>query len=95
MSEILIWKDVTSYSRGERDKVEPKAWECRVGTVRLCIHRYIGYSEDQWLGSCHDLGLKNLELCSRGASAQQAQNRLVELISTWVAKLHAAFEALK
>lgn len=22
------WKDVTSYSQGERDKVEPRAWGC-------------------------------------------------------------------
>lgn len=43
------WKDVTSYSQGEKDT--PKVWHARFGEIRLSVHQYVGCG-DTWFTSC-------------------------------------------
>jgi hypothetical protein len=48
----MKWKDVSSYSRGDKERV-PDIWE--IGdrkTVRVCVHRHIHYPKDMWLLTC-------------------------------------------
>lgn len=35
------WKDITSYSRDESEKV-PRSWEMRIGSIRLVVTRIHG-----------------------------------------------------
>jgi hypothetical protein len=61
----IEWKDVTSYQRNERGKVEPKAWEAlfRAG-IRVLVHRYVGYGEDVWLCTCSAVNIQVMQLDS-------------------------------
>ena len=61
------WKDVSSWSRGETDRAEPKTWEARIGMFRLAVHRHIHYPPDTWLASCQPDVLDKLELSSKKA----------------------------
>jgi len=60
------WTDVSSWSRGETDRAEPKAWEARIGMFRLAVHRHIHYPPDTWLASCQPDVFDKLELKSKG-----------------------------
>jgi len=48
------WKNVTSYSRGEKDRT-PRVWDARIGQFRLSVHRHIYFKPDVWLCSCHGI----------------------------------------
>lgn len=58
----LVWKDATSYSQGERGRVPADSWECRTKSLRVCVHRSVGYDPKLWLLSCHDIRLECYEL---------------------------------
>lgn len=40
----MEWKDITSYSKGERGKVEPSTLELRLGERRVIICKHRDYS---------------------------------------------------
>ena len=57
------WKDASSYSRGERGKVEPTAWEivsAPPGRLRICVHRV--HRLEGWFVTCHELRIDRREL---------------------------------
>ena len=60
------WKDVSSWSRDEKDRSQPKAWEAQIGMFRLTVHRHIYYPPDTWLASCRPDVFDKLELRSKG-----------------------------
>jgi hypothetical protein len=44
------WKDVSSYSRGDREKgVPPSSFELAVGKLRLVVTRHIHYDPTDWV----------------------------------------------
>ena len=47
----MNWKDTSSYSRGDIEQL-PTSWCAMIGRLRINVHRYIGYSKDQWLLTC-------------------------------------------
>ena len=59
---MIDWKDVTSYSRGE--KHDPSVFETRLGRFRLVVHRHIHYPDNVWLASCDGV-LNKCELVAR------------------------------
>jgi hypothetical protein len=52
------WEDATSYSRGERGKVEARAW--RIPALGLTVHRWQGLPG--WFMTSHLDGLDKREL---------------------------------
>lgn len=45
------WKDISSYSRGDRDRT-PHSWECKVAGIRLVVTRHIHHDPSDWLVRC-------------------------------------------
>lgn len=91
----MKWKDTTSYSRGERDTVEPRQWELDLGGLRVCVHRYHGldgWFGTGWFGTCHAMGVERQQLDS--TTPADAQQELLGYLKSrterWVAKLNAA-----
>jgi len=62
---MIQWKDVSSWSRTETDRSEPKSWEAKIGVFRLTVHRHIHYPPDTWLASCQPDVFDKLELRSK------------------------------
>lgn len=56
----MIWKDTTSYSRGERDNVEPREWSAETDGLLIQVHRMHGC--DGWFGTCYAMGVERKEL---------------------------------
>lgn len=67
------WKDATSYSRDERGRVDPNAWELVVSDLRIVVHRWHGL--EGWYGSCRDLGVEKMALAA--TVAESAQNEFL------------------
>ena len=92
------WEDASSYARGERGNVDPKAWgltlesEPRPGTFRrstyILVHRYTGC--DGWFLTCRDLGLDTRELGD--ISADEAKQQAVDIVAQ---AMSARIEALQ
>lgn len=51
----MRWEDTTSYSRGERGKVDPRTWEAKAGPLRVVVTRQ--FRLDGWYMSCDLVGL--------------------------------------
>lgn len=50
MANTKGWKDVSSYSRGDREKgVLPSSFELQVGKLRLVVTRHIHYDPTDWV----------------------------------------------
>lgn len=75
----LVWKDTTSYSRGEASKgVEPRTWEAQSGPFRILVSRWIHFP-GRWLVSCPKLDLELRELDSEKITDAKAEAlRLVQ-----------------
>ena len=55
------WNDSTSYSRGERGKKQPNAFELDLKALRIFITAgHISY-KGTWIMGCHHLSLKEIE----------------------------------
>lgn len=66
----MKWIDVTSYSRGERGVVDPRAWQ-----LDECSFRVVVYTSRQlpglWFVTCHDLRIESAQLVVVGPDAAQ------------------------
>ena len=79
------WKDETSYSRGERGKVEPQILVKTINGVRVIIHRHI-YYKDTWLLSCNELNIdnKNLDTNDFEVAKEKAKEVLINKVDQLV-----------
>lgn len=76
----IAWKDVSSCSRGGLGI--PTAWECRIGDIRICVHRHIDYP-GAWLLSCVPVIIDKKPLKSAGIA--QAKDEAIIDVGTWLA----------
>lgn len=51
MSEPMHWKDITSYSQGEKDRT-PRSFVVNVGGLRIVVTRHIYAKKDEWVLNC-------------------------------------------
>lgn len=76
-----IWKDNTSYSRGEDYSTRvPRSWVIESGNLSLTIHRHIHYSQDVWLASCYEVGVRGHQLRAKeiGEAREEAVHNVME-----------------
>lgn len=73
MARELIWKDATSYSQREKERI-PRTYQCKIGTLDIIITRII-HSEG-WFLTCRSLSINSwpldgddLEKCKEQAIA--------------------------
>lgn len=90
------WQDQTSYSQGERGKVDPRTWGLQVGEITLVVTYFVGFgkewtthtSSSDLIPSMRALGTEDLEEAKAKAialCATEAQQRLAqytELVAT-------------
>lgn len=81
------WKDISSFSRGEKDRT-PTTWEFNVASHRLRVHRHI-HSPGKWLLSGQPF-FDQFELDSSEAEAAKA-----EAINRWRTELAEKLEAFE
>lgn len=67
------WKDSTSYSQGQRGKIDPTAWELKIGNVRVWIAVGHIYHPDNWVMDCNNIGLRELPIAPNTASHKEAK----------------------
>lgn len=67
----MQWKDTTSYSQREVDRV-PRSWSCDIAKTDVTIFRHIHYPPDIWLIKCNYLGIKR-ELSSKEVEAAKSE----------------------
>lgn len=71
------WEDVTSYSRGERGKVEPREWLAFSDAVSLSVHRVL-YC-DGWFWTCYMLDVHRAPL-KESTAAKAKREAALELM---------------
>ena len=68
---MIEWKDETSYSRSDAERV-PRAWVAEAGGLKVSVHRHIHHAPDAWLLTCrpwfecHDLPSKAAPMAKSG-----------------------------
>lgn len=74
-----MWKDVTSYSQGDKERI-PTAFECRSGDLRIYITcGHINY-RGEWVMHCQALGIDTLHL-KTVKTFDEAKARSVKIVS--------------
>lgn len=58
----IQWKDATSYSQGQRGKIEPNAWECNLSGVRVWVGSGHRYFPNEWVMHCHSLDIESRQI---------------------------------
>jgi len=59
---MLVWKDVTSRSRGDTKESKPTdTWETRIGRDRITVHKYLGLGNAYFV-TCHGLQIDRHDL---------------------------------
>jgi len=89
-----IWKDVSSYSQSDKERV-PKSFEIMAGGsrgIRIVVSRHIHYEPDQWLLQCHDLSIDNNLLQNK--DLEKAQEEAIQKVRAYVKSLAAALDTL-
>lgn len=65
MTQKAKWKDRTSYSQGERGKVEPRTWDLDLELLTIIITRVFeakGLWSDTWFLNCRELNISQYDL---------------------------------
>lgn len=98
-ANALVWRDETSYSRGERGVAEPRVLETYVGTLCISVHRYL-HLEDVWYVTCHDVGVSMRALSATDLEAAKHEavgvvREAVGVVRDQVAAWHARLEQVR
>lgn len=95
MSSHIDWKDATSYSQGQRGRIDPTAWECVIEGIRVwisCDHRYY---PGKWVVKCHHLAIDCQQIGETDdLSANQARALALGFISAAARKQAGTLEKL-
>lgn len=85
------WKDTSSYSQGERGKVEPTAWDLDLDGLRVTVHR-LHLIDGLWFGSCHAMGVERKQLTFAELKDAQVEflAYLIARAENWTKKLREA-----
>lgn len=84
-----MWKDISSYSRNDKDRT-PKTWEFAGVGVRVVVTRHMDYSPDVWLARCEPY-FSIVELKSKDIAA--AKNEAMNLVKNCLRKALASLGA--
>ncbi len=83
------WKDSTSYSRDEKEKI-PTSFSCSIGDNNITITCGHIHYRPEWVFHCFGLGFDTKEL-PKGLTAEQASTMAIRLCKTKVNKIAEAF----
>lgn len=88
------WKDITSYSQGDRKRV-PSTWQLRLTSdTRIVVMRDHRADPDNWTMHCEPwFNTKSLGLPSTIENPGEAQRRALCLVHAKVSEFHAALTA--
>lgn len=76
----IEWKDATSYSQGERGKIEPTAWECTVLGARIWISCGHLHYPGEWIINCSAIGFDQKRIGALAdVSAEAAQAKALQM----------------
>lgn len=79
MGERIEWKDATSYSQGQRGKIEPNSFEAKVCGVTVWVSRGHRYYPEFWVMNCHILDIKESVVGASSWTAEAAQVEALRL----------------
>ena len=74
---MIEWKDVSSYSRGDEQKI-PNDWQLITRSLRINVHRHKDYDSDMWLLSCYDVA--KIQMPLRCKNINYAKKEAIELV---------------
>lgn len=86
---MLEWKDRTSYSRGDKERI-PSIWELEVEGLKIVVHKIIHYPE--WYLSCYDLHIE--KQCLYTEDVEEAKAEGLKIIIEKIEQLKKAKDAL-
>ncbi len=73
---ISKWKDVTSYSRDDKEWI-PRIWELRLNECKVVVHRHI-HHPGTWLLTCRELHIERSDLLTDDQN--EAFNKVADII---------------
>lgn len=95
MEEVIVmYKNVTSYSRGDKEH-KPSILQNEVNGIVFKVHKHIYYG-NQWLLSCAELNIDKFDLDTDDMEAAKRKGivKMKELLEARIAKYQKAIEML-
>ena len=83
------WNDNTSYSRDERGKKQPNAFELDLKVLRIFITSNHIHYKGTWIMGCHQLNLERVE-CLNCKTATEAAEYAVKVVKHKLSKMNEA-----
>jgi len=82
------WRDITSYSQGDKARI-PTTFELRLTPhFRICVVRGHRYAPDVWVVHCHPwFDTHSLNLPSTPENRDEAQARAIALVRDKIAEI--------
>lgn len=89
-----MYKDVTSYSQGDKER-KPSILQNAVNGIVFKVHKHIYYG-NQWLLSCAELNIDKFDLYTDDMEAAKGKGiiKMKELLEAKIAKYQKAIEIL-
>ncbi len=72
-----MYKDITSYSRGDKDRI-PGVLENETNGIKFTVHKHIYYG-DEWVLTCREIGVEHLRLNTEDME-EAKEKGIVEMI---------------
>jgi hypothetical protein len=86
------WKDVTSYSRNDKERT-PTTFEVKEGPLRIVITCGHIYHRPEWVMHCHAVAIDGHPL-KKGATKEQAETEALQIVAKHLADLTKRAAAL-
>jgi len=92
MGQISMWKDITSYSQGDKER-KPTSFEAVSGDLRIVItSSHISYKGD-WVMHCRALGIDTLHMITC-KTQDDAEKRAIRNVRLKVTRLNECINVL-
>lgn len=88
------WGDATIYSRGQRGRVPPTAWETTVNGTRIWLGKGHPYHPNNWVVTCRGLRVDTKVVCDISVSLEEAQQSAIRMLLQEAESKQAQMEAL-
>jgi hypothetical protein len=89
--ERLEWKDTTSYSRDDKERI-PRTWKLEKEYYKLsiCVTRIVHY--EGWYMNCYNLGM--IEVSLKTGNLEEAKKEALRLVADRIDELSKQYREL-
>lgn len=91
-TEAMEWKDVTTYSRGDKER-KPTTWEIKGGSLKIDVTCGYIHRKGEWIMHCFAVGIDTYHL-KYAETKEQAQEAALRMVRTKIQSMLEDIDAI-